>query len=512
MKTKILGIAGSLRNARWGVGSRALVDALLACRTEEELRRYLADQAELHLQNFITSGRGDGLAFDEIYKNLRRLSGDRGLSNSEVALAAALWSAAQAGCDIKHISLSEYFPAAEAAQRMDELKEYLRNADGILVSTPVYFGDRGSLAQELIDLIRNDTDLRAELQNKVYAGTAVGAKRNGGQETTLIYQLFDMINLGLLGVGNDSDTTSQYGGTGHAGDVGTMAKDDYGIWTSMGTGRRIAHVAGLTKAGRTTSLHGKIRVMFWVLQDKHNRALNYVRELVDRFDKSIDATIINITEKYISRCIACDICPTHVDVDEEYRCIIRGGRRDKMSELHHDCFLDHDAVVPVVYSASDRRGLVSNYQRFIERTRYLRRGDYVFSDCLTAPLVLEDLGVIENMHIRMATSLIRHHTVVTEPMVVYLQNGELLNSEQVTDKFGRFVARARLLTAGRLRTFVDGRNTGTSKYNPVGYILSADKDKEDEKLRSRAEMVKQRHARLAADAESRLSIEKRPVV
>ena len=51
------------------------------------------------------------------------------------------------------------------------------------------------------------------------------AKRNGGQETTLVYQLIDMINLNMLGVGNDSASTSQYGGTVVAGDVGTMAKE-----------------------------------------------------------------------------------------------------------------------------------------------------------------------------------------------------------------------------------------------------------------------------------------------
>ena len=38
----------------------------------------------------------------------------------------------------------------------------------------------------------------------------------------MIYQLHDMMDLGFLGVGNDYETTSQYGGTGHAGDIGTM--------------------------------------------------------------------------------------------------------------------------------------------------------------------------------------------------------------------------------------------------------------------------------------------------
>ena len=52
--------------------------------------------------------------------------------------------------------------------------------------------------------------------------------------------------------------------------------------------------------------------------------------------------------------------------------------------------IDVDAVIPVTYCTTDRAGLQSQYQEFIERTRYLRRGDYVFSDILSAPLVLEN--------------------------------------------------------------------------------------------------------------------------
>ena len=128
-------------------------------------------------------------------------------------------------------------------KNLDQLKEKLINADGLIVSGPVYFGDRGSLSQSFLELIQRDLELQDAVSGKLYAGIAVGAKRNGGQETTLIYQLFDFLSLGMLGVGNDSDTTAQYGGTGLAGDVGTMHADDYGLATSIGTGRRISTLA-----------------------------------------------------------------------------------------------------------------------------------------------------------------------------------------------------------------------------------------------------------------------------
>lgn len=479
------------------------MDELRNCESEVDLKTFLADQARVHLQQFVDGGRADGLPFDEIYSNLRALRGDRGLSNSEVALAAGLWSAADGGCEIDHVSLSDHFPATGVSRRLDELKERLRAADGILLSGPVYFGDRGSLAQDLIDLIRNDETLRADLQDKVYAGIAVGAKRNGGQETTLVYQLMDMIRLGLLGVGNDSDTTSQYGGTGMAGDVGTMAKDDYGLSTAMGTGRRIAQVTQLMEMGAVEPRHGgPVRILFWVLQDCDRRAAKFVSRLVERAS-GVEATVVEAADQYVARCIACDICPTHIGPDEEYRCIIRGGRRDRMATFH-EVVHGQDAVIPVVLSPSDRSGLDSAYQRFIERTRYLRRGDYVLSNTLTAPLVLEEVGVLENMHIRMSTSMLRHHTVLSEPMVAYVHGGEVLNSAAVSETFDRFVDRAALLTTGRLRNFVASDDADSIQYNPVGYVLSTEKEKEDQLLDSRQMAVDRRRDRLREDARRRL--------
>jgi hypothetical protein len=41
-------------------------------------------------------------------------------------------------------------------------------------------------------------------------------------------------------------------------------------------------------------------------------------------------------------------------------------------------------------------------------------------------------------------------------------------------------------------------------YNPVGYVLSSQKDKEDNQLGAREEIVRERHQHLAADARTRL--------
>lgn len=499
MKTrpKLLGIAASLRNARWGIGNQELVDSLKSISTENKLLEFLAYESELHLENFLKSGRTEGKSFLETYKNLKKNNGDKGLSNSEVALAAALWAALQNNVDIDHLSLSEYFLASGLTRNLDSLKEKLIAADGLLISGPVYFGDRGSLTHSLIDLIRHDSELRTRLQGKVYAGIAAGAKRNGGQETTLIYQMWDMINLGLLAVGNDSDTTSQYGGTGHAGDVGTMHKDSYGLQTAIGTGRRIASL--IRKLSYRQEIRDKVRILFLVLQDSKNKVQGKIEELLKPFPNDVQATIINITEKKILRCLACDFCPTHIDVDEIYRCVINSSQDDLKSL--HEKLLHYDVIVPVVLSLNETSGIVNNYQTFIERTRYLRRGDYVFSNQLVAPLTFEEIGVRENYSIRMMTSMIRHHTVMSRPIIGHIYNSDLLNQAQIQDEFRELIASAKRLTAARL---AEVSETEASKYNPVGYILSSAQDAENEELNLRKVMKDARYARLQTQAKIRL--------
>ncbi|GAB4177445.1 MAG: hypothetical protein Fur006_09130 [Coleofasciculaceae cyanobacterium] len=494
---KLLGIAASLRNARWGIGNQELINSLKSIGTEDKLVEFLASESELHLENFLKSGRSENKSFLEIYSNLKKNKGDKGLSNSEVALAASLWAALQNNVDIDHISLPEYFPASGQTRNLDCLKEKLIAADGLLISGPVYFGDRGSLTHSLIDLIRHDSELRHQLQDKVYAGIAVGAKRNGGQETTLIYQMWDMINLGFLAVGNDSDTTSQYGGTGHAGDVGTMHKDSYGLQTAMGTGHRIASL--IRKLSYRREIRDKVRILFLILQDRNHEVQSKIKELLEPFNDDVNATIINITEKRILRCLACDFCPTHIDVDEVYRCVINSSK-DDLKSLHEE-LLHHDVIVPVVLSLNEASEIVNNYQTFIERTRYLRRGDYVFSNQLVAPLTFEEVGVRENYSMRIMTSMIRHHTVMSKPIIGHIYKGEVLNKAQINNDFQQLLASAKCLTAARL---AETSEKEASKYNPIGYILSSAQDVENERLDKRKMMKQARYSRLKDDAIIRL--------
>jgi multimeric flavodoxin WrbA len=496
-RPKVLGLAASLRNARWGAGNDSLIADLHGLPDKPALLAYLTKQSERHLENFLEAGRREGKDFLEIYKNLNKATGDAGLSNSEVALAAALWAAFKEGSEISHLSLAEFFTATGDLRRPDVLRRRLLDADAILLSGPVYFGDRGSLAESLVDFIGRDAGLCEALAGRLYGGIAVGAKRNGGQETTLIYQMIDMLGLGMLAVGNDSDTTAQYGGTGHAGDVGTMHKDLYGIDTSMGVGRRIARVALALAQGER--LADRPRVAFLILQDVDGIAERTTDEMIRRMGTRIHPTVVNLTTRRIKRCLACDICPTHIATDDVYRCIITSAS-DDLSELHAE-LIEHDMLVPVVATSRDRTRVVSNYQTFIERTRYIRRGDYIWSDLLVVPLALTEGIAYDSYPIRMLTSFLRHHTVLSQPLVARIVGGDVEATDDLVDDLAKAVSLSERLVAGRLLVTTQPDH----RYNPVGYVLSANKDAEDEKLQRRRAMIEDRARRAERQASTRIA-------
>ena len=240
--------------------------------------------------------------------------------------------------------------------------------------------------------------------------------------------------------------------------------------------------------------------MFIVIQDSMgSHAERYTKSLLESIQGDVESTILNISKANILRCIACDICPTHIDVDDEYRCIISADR-DDMSDLHGR-LLDHDAIIPVIWSGVDIGQITSNYQKFIERTRYLRRGDYVWSDMLVSPSIWEELGGNKNMALRAVTSMVRHHTILSRPLVGYIKDGDILNEEEVIQGLSSFIGEARRVGAGRLTS---ESQESTKNYVPVGYILSADKEQEDQRLGSRAKMVQIRNEKHLKERKARV--------
>lgn len=485
--TKIVGFSASLRNARSLEGAKDLVEDIKTISSQKELTSYLEQQGNLHLEHYFKAGREKNLPFDQLFKELKKSKGIDGLSNSEICLATALWGAFRVGCEIELLPLAHFFPTNQSLSDEELLRISVIEADGIIISTPVYFGDRSSLSQKLLDFFRLDVPVRKALAGKFYGGVTVGAKRNGGQETALIYQMHDVMNLGALGVGNDYITTSQYGGTGHAGDIATMAKDEYGLNTCVGTGRRVARVAKMHSLNKKYKLKSKVRIGVLILQDKDKKLSNYLETICNELTDAAHFEFIDLTTKNILPCLACDICPCRIGEDQDYRCVL--GKKDDMHSFHKQ-LLECDVIIPSMLSPRNPQGLLSTYQQFLERTRYIRRGDYALSDRLIAPLVVSEVGCSENLNIRMITSLIRHHTIMHKPVLGWYQDNTLLNRSDIIEGFESVIKRGTEQTVARLASGMHDENLIV--YKPIGYVLSSCKNSSDDSMQRREKAIHMR--------------------
>lgn len=477
-KPIVLGISGSLRNSRFERGSELLLNELTALKSKEELYTYLENQTKIRAQDFFNAGRAEGLPFDELYKNLVSNHKDRGLSNSEASLAASLYGALEQGVDIDHIGLASYFKASGKVDSLDLLKKKVLNADAIIISGPVYFGDRSSLVQSFFEFLCSDEDLIAHCKGLIFAGISVGAKRNGGQETQLIYQIVDSLNLGMYAVGNSSETTSQYGGTVVAGDVGNAWSDEYGLETSIGTGHRVGKVVKNLFNSKEYELKGPVKIGILLVQDSsESKGLEYIKKYTSSVaDIGVEFKIIDITKHKILRCIACDLCPVEHAPRDQYTCIIK-NKKDFFTQCHEE-LMDMDSWILAAYSPKDKKSVESVYQSFMERTRYIRRGSYMMGDRLCTAMIFSELNSNQNLHIRMLTSLIRHHTILSQPIKSYELEGKLLNGEYVSEKLSSFVEKSKKVAISRMIGAEEGK---VEHYVPVGYTVSTLRNKEDEK-------------------------------
>jgi multimeric flavodoxin WrbA len=112
---------------------------------------------------------------------------------------------------------------------------------GVIVGTPVYFGDMSSLAKAFLDqciALRKDG---FALSGKVAGVLAVGGARNGGQELTIqsvqaVLMCHEMVIVG------DGRPSAHRGATlWNQGD--DISGDEFGVKTAQNLGRRVAEVA-----------------------------------------------------------------------------------------------------------------------------------------------------------------------------------------------------------------------------------------------------------------------------
>jgi len=175
-------------------------------------------------------------------------------SNTEIYVNKALESAENAGAKTEIINLgsAEIEPCiacdickstGECAiyDDMREITGKLIDAQGIIIGSPVYFGNVSSQMKIFMDRSR-PLRIDFKLKDKVAGAISVGASRNGGQETTItaIHQFLLIQDAIIVG---DGAPMAHYGGAGVSGAAGEASEDDMGLLTSMNLGKRVAELA-----------------------------------------------------------------------------------------------------------------------------------------------------------------------------------------------------------------------------------------------------------------------------
>ena len=127
------------------------------------------------------------------------------------------------------------FPALVAKLRNPRVR-------GIIIGTPVYFGNMSSLCKAFLDRCIVLYQDNHALSNKVAGVLAVGGARNGGQEVTIQSVQVSLFCQEMIVVGNGRPS-SRLGATVWSGTEGGVLKDEYGMTTAKTLGRRVAEVA-----------------------------------------------------------------------------------------------------------------------------------------------------------------------------------------------------------------------------------------------------------------------------
>ncbi len=117
------------------------------------------------------------------------------------------------------------------------------NVGGIVIATPVYFGNMSYLCKAFLDRWMVFFQDRL-LANKAAGVIAVGGARNGGQELTVRSVQVALMSQQMIVIG-DAPPTGHWGGTAWSGMEGGVEKDEFGLSTARNLGRRIAGIVEL---------------------------------------------------------------------------------------------------------------------------------------------------------------------------------------------------------------------------------------------------------------------------
>ncbi|MCK9555521.1 NAD(P)H-dependent oxidoreductase [bacterium] len=336
--------------------------------------------------------------YQKMYEVVYEYANEKRISNTEGLVLAGLFGAKASDIGVEGINLRDVFQTGKMSK--EELAEKLNVCDGIIIGTPVYFGDRSSWFDFFVRFIK---DNGINTRDKIFGAVSVGAKRNGGQETTLIFGLLDALNMGFNVVGN-GPPTSQFGGTGWAGDIGKIQDDNFGLDTSMGLGKRIKRYMEIISSDQSPSNDLKIGILHSGFPAGDKELTNLVLMIEQ---KGAKASALNIDNLTIKPCLGCSICPKEQGI--EYGCVIK----DDMIKMKN-LAVSVDGLIFMLHKGKNE---IDQYQLFLERTRFIRRDNFILSDIPFGVYYSEKDSVGGQYATRMFTSFLRHNMYIVSPLV-----------------------------------------------------------------------------------------------
>ena len=112
---------------------------------------------------------------------------------------------------------------------------------GIIIGTPVYFGNMSSLCKAFLERFMVFRKDNFALRNKVAGVLAVGGARDGGQELTITSVQTSLLCQNMIIVGEATPTS--HGGAAVWNNGKDFAEDELNQATAASLGRRVAEVA-----------------------------------------------------------------------------------------------------------------------------------------------------------------------------------------------------------------------------------------------------------------------------
>ncbi|MHC1590808.1 MAG: flavodoxin family protein [Candidatus Helarchaeales archaeon] len=132
-------------------------------------------------------------------------------------------------------------PKCPIEDDVENILNSMKQADGIILGSPVYFGNMSAQAKALIDRTLVLRRHGMQLRNKVFGFISVGGSRNGGQEIVL-QSLHAALLIHEAIIVSDRET-AHFGGIAVGRNPGEAVKDEIGVKTVRNIAIKVLEIA-----------------------------------------------------------------------------------------------------------------------------------------------------------------------------------------------------------------------------------------------------------------------------